>query len=320
MIKATRRSFIALGASTPALLTASFATAQEADTAPSAVTIYRRPLGDREVITISDGSFGLDQGLVTNLDSSVLTDAMNKVYLDPSAAIPLAITVHIIKDGDRMTMVDAGAGAAFGPASGKLASVLVAAGIDPADIDEILLTHMHPDHIGGLMTADGSAAFPNAVVRVSATDLGFWTDEAIAAGAPESAQGFFALARGVAATYADRLEAFDGETDLGHGFTSMPLPGHTPGHSGYLVDSGNDALLIWGDATAVAAYQFSHPEAGIAFDADGAQAAATRVAMYDMVIADRLAVTGTHLPFPGYGHVERSGDAYTWVPEEWKYL
>ncbi|MDC0115867.1 MBL fold metallo-hydrolase [Octadecabacter sp.] len=319
MTTATRRSFIALGASTPALLTANYAGAQDATAPLPAVTVYRRPLGDREVITISDGSFGLDQGLVTNLDGGVLTDAMTKAYLDTSAAIPLAITVHLIKHDDHMTMVDAGAGTAFGPASGKLASVLTAAGIDPADIDVILLTHMHPDHIGGLIDGDG-AVFPNAVVHVSATDLGFWTDEAIAAGAPESAQGFFALARGVASTYGDRLETFEGQTDMGHGFTSMPLPGHTPGHTGYLVDSGNDALLIWGDATAVAAYQFSHPEAGIAFDADGAAAAATRRAMYDMVITDRLAVTGTHLPFPGYGHVERSGDAYTWVPEEWKYL
>ncbi|MDB2369205.1 MBL fold metallo-hydrolase [Octadecabacter sp.] len=318
MTIATRRSFIALGASTPALLTANFAGAQEADAAASNVTVYRRPLGDREVITISDGFFGLDLGLVTNLDRTLLAEAMEKAYLDTSAAIPLAITVHLIRDGDRLTMVDSGAGTAFGPTSGKLASVLAAAGIDPADIDEILLTHMHPDHIGGLLTADG-AVFPNAVVRVSATDLGFWTDEAIAAGAPESAQGFFALARAVAGTYVDRLETFDGQVDLGHGVTSMPLPGHTPGHSGYLIDSGNDALLIWGDATAIAAYQFSHPEAGIAFDADGAQAATTRLALYDMVISDRLAVTGTHLPFPGYGHVERSGDAYAWVPEEWKY-
>lgn len=319
MTIATRRSFIALGVSAPALLTTNFASAEDSVVVPSAVTIYRRPLGDREVITISDGHFGLDQGLVTNLDADVLTDVMNKAYLDTSAAIPLAITVHIIKDGDRLTLVDAGAGTAFGPASGKLASVLTVAGINPADITEILLTHMHPDHIGGMMAADG-AAFPNAIVRVSATDLGFWTDEAIAAGAPESAQAFFGLARAVSSAYGDRIEPFDGQTDLGHGVTSMPLPGHTPGHTGFLIDSANDALLIWGDATAVAAYQFSHPEAGIAFDADGAQATATRIAMYDMAIADRLAVAGTHLPFPGYGHVERSGDAYTWVPEEWKHL
>jgi len=317
MTTATRRSVLALGASAPVILASNFAIAEDAST-PAAVTIYRRPLGDREIITISDGSFGLDLGLVTNLDPSVLTSSLEKAYLDATAAIPLSITVHIIKDGDRLTLVDAGAGTAFGPASGKLASVLSAAGIAPADITEILITHMHPDHIGGMMTADG-AAFPNAVVRVSATDMGFWTDEAIAAGVPEASQPFFALARAVAGAYGERIETFEGQADLGHGVTSMPLHGHTPGHSGFLVDSGNDALLLWGDATAVAAYQFSHPEAGIAFDADGTQATETRVKMYDMAIADRLTVAGTHLPFPGYGHVERSGDAYTWVPEEWKH-
>ncbi len=127
------------------------------------------------------------------------------------------------------------------------------------------------------------------------------------------------MARAVADAYGERIETFEGQADLGHGVTSLPLHGHTPGHSGFIVDSGNDALLLWGDATAVAAYQFSYPEAGIAFDADGAQAAASRVKMYDMAVADRLTVAGMHLPFPGYGHVERSGGACTWVPEEWKH-
>ena len=240
MTIATRRSVLAMGAAAPVLLTANVAAAESA-ASPATVTVYRRPLGDREVLTISDGSFGLDQGLVTNLDGAALTTALEKAYLDPAGAIPLSITVHVIKDGDRLTLDDSGAGTAFGPASGKLASVLKAAGIAPAEISEILITHMHPDHIGGMMAADG-AAFPNAVVRVSAPDLGFWTDEAIAAGVPESSQPFFALARGVADAYGERIETFEGQADLGHGVTSMPLPGHTPGHSGFIVDSGNDAL------------------------------------------------------------------------------
>lgn len=319
MTTTTRRSFLAAGAAAPVLLTSNFALAESADAAPSLISVYRRPLGDREILTISDGTFGLDQALVTNLSPEALEAALKKAYLDPTAPVPLSISVHVIKDGDRMTLVDAGAGTAFGPASGKLASVLKAAGIAPTDITDILLTHMHPDHIGGMMGESG-AAFPNATVHVSAADFGFWTDEAIAAGAPENAQPFFGLARAVAGAYGERIKQFTGETDLGHGVTSKPLPGHTPGHTGYLIDSGNDALLIWGDATAIAAYQFSHPEAGIAFDADGAQATATRKAMYDMAIADRLLVAGTHLPFPGFGHVEQSGDAYAWVPEEWKHI
>ena len=137
---------------------------------------------------------------------------------------------------------------------------------------------------------------------------------------PESAQGFFALARGVAAAYGERVTPFDGDADLGQGITAIAMPGHTVGHTGYRLSSGAEQLIIWGDMTSIAALQFSHPEAGITFDTDSAMASDTRRKMLDMIATDKLAVAGTHLPFPGFGHVEARDGAFAWVPEEWKFV
>lgn len=282
-------------------------------------TAYDRMVGDIRVTAVLDGVFGLDQGLITGMDPAAVGENLSRAYLDPKAPVPLAISAHVLRAGDQVTLVDSGAGAAFGPGSGRLLRSLEALGIAADSVTRIILTHMHPDHIGGLM-GEAGAVFGKATLHVSSTDFKFWTDEAIAASVPESSQPFFALARAVAGAYGERVMPFDGDADLGGGVTAMALPGHTPGHTGYRVASGADQLVIWGDAAAIAALQFSHPDTGIAFDADGAMAAATRRKLLEMAAADRIAVAGTHLPFPGFGHVEARDGAFAFVPEEWKIL
>lgn len=281
--------------------------------------MYDRRVGDITLTTLLDGYLGLGQDLLTNADPAMVAAALTAAYLDPTAAIPVPVSTHLIRSGTDITLIDAGAGAAFGPTAGRHLAALEAAGVTPDTVTRIVLTHMHPDHIGGLVT-DAGAVFPNATLHVSNTDLAFWTDATIAASVPDSAKPFFALAASVATAYGARVMPFDGDADLGGGLTAIAMPGHTPGHTGYRLSSGNDQLIIFGDTAAFASLQFSNPNIGISFDADGAVAADTRKKVLAMLAADKIAVAGSHLPFPGVGHVESKGDAFAWVPEEYKYL
>lgn len=293
--------------------------AQAAATPPSSAPSYTRTVGDAEVTVFLDGHFLLEQAWINTVEPATVASGLEAAYLDPTSAVPLPITAYVVRRGDEVTLLDAGAGASLGPTAGALAQRLTAAGLPPETITRLLVSHMHPDHIGGMLAGE-AAVFPNATVRVSDVELAFWTDDARAAAAPEGTMGWFDLARAVAATYRGRITTFTGEADLGDGISAVPLPGHTPGHTGYRVSDGDAQLLLWGDSTSLASLQFSHPETGIVFDTDSALAEQTRRRVLDMARADRLLVAGTHLPFPGFGHVERRGEAYAWVPEEWRLL
>lgn len=317
MTQLSRRTLFkgAAGVAVAAALPALRATAQAAP-APWVIT-YSRKLGDAEVTVLLDGYFLLEQAWVTALDPAEIMEGLTLAALDPGAAVPLPITATLIRQGDTMTLVDAGAGGSLGPTAGNLPAVLSGIGVDPAAINRIVLSHLHPDHIGGMLAGD-AAAFANATVHVNETEIAFWTDPATETALPEAIRPWFTLAGGVLAAYGDRVTPFMGEADLGGGLSTVLMPGHTPGHSGFRVASGVEQLLIWGDSTAVASLQFTHPQAGIVFDTDSQEAAETRRRVLDLVVADRLLVSGTHMPFPGFGHVAQKDDAYAWVPEEWK--
>lgn len=309
---------LALGAP---LLNARIAVAQEAETSSVVMpTFYDRMVGDLRVTVLLDGFFDLGRPLITNATAEQIDAGMTNAYLGTGDQIRLPISIHLVHGADGITMIDAGSGSAFGPTAGRVAAALNTMGIGTEEITRIVLTHMHPDHIGGLLSSDGKAVFGSASLHVHEADLKFWTDEAIAASVPDDSKPFFALARSVSAAYGERLNPFVGSADIGGGLSTVEAFGHTPGHSAVRVSGGTDQLLILGDAAAIAAVQFVHPDAGIAFDADGAQAAVTRKAIFDMVSVDRIAVAATHLPFPGVGHVERTNSAYAWVPEHWQVM
>lgn len=303
-----------------ALATPRLALAQTDDKATaSRGVIYDRRVGDITLTTLLDGYLGLGQDLLTNADPALVAANLTAAYLDPAAAIAVPISTHLIRSGSDITLIDAGSGGAFGPTGGRHLAALAAAGVAPEAVTRILLTHMHPDHIGGLVT-DAGAVFANATLHVSTPELAFWTDAGVAASMPEGMQGFFALAAGVAAAYGARVTPFEGDADLGGGISAIAMYGHTPGHTGYRLSSGSDQLIVMGDTAAFASLQFSNPDIGISFDADGAAAVVTRKKVLAMAAADKIAIAGSHLPFPGVGHVDARGDAYAWVPEEWKFL
>ena len=186
-------------------------------------------------------------------------------------------------------------------------------------IDTILITHMHPDHTGGLLDSSGAILFPNAELVISQVEWEFWHDDAILASVPEGSRGFFHMARSAVAPYKDRLRLISGEAEAVPGVSAVPLPGHTLGHTGFMLDGGREGLLIWGDLVHMTALQFANPDMTIAFDADPAQTAASRRQMMDRAAADNLLVTGMHLDFPGLGQVKRQGDAYRYQSAPWQF-
>lgn len=196
---------------------------------------------------------------------------------------------------------------------------LAANGVSPDQIDAVLLTHMHPDHIAGTIDENGNAVFPNAELIVPEADFSYWHDDAAMAAAPDAFKPFFTGARIAAKAYAKRTTQISGDADVLPGVKPVPLPGHTPGHTGYIVNSGDESLFIWADIIHNATFQLAHPEWGPAFDVDPAQAAKTRQRALDMAASDRLLVAGMHMPFPAVGHIDARAEGFAYVPAEWPY-
>lgn len=278
----------------------------------------RRRIGDVEVTALLDGYLEMPPELFLGADAETAA----KLALDQfQAPLPRRspVNAYLVNLGSRLVLVDAGAAGSLGPTLGRLPDALAAAGVSPSQVDAVLLSHMHPDHIAGAVTPAGEAAFPNAEMIVTEDDYAYWHDDANLNQAPEAAKPFFLAARSAAAAYAGRLTRIRGEAEILGPIRAVPLPGHTPGHTGYMVESGGEALFIWADALHHAAYQFARPDWSAAFDIDPRQAASMRRRALDRAAADRLLVAGMHLPFPGFGHVAREGEGYRYVPTEWPY-
>lgn len=281
--------------------------------------VHHFAFGDIVVTALNDGMLGAPMldffDFVTNVPRRE-AEAMHRAAF---LAVPprLAVNCYLVYLADRLVLIDGGCGAVFGPSLGRLAGNLAALGVKPADIDTVLVTHLHPDHVGGLVDAGGQAVFPNAELVVHAVKSAYWSDPAVLAAAPEGQEKqAVRLSLATIAAYRDRTRSVTGGEVLG-GVTAVPAPGHTPGHTGWLIASGGDGLLVWGDIVHLPGLQFARPDAGMAFDVDGALAIATRRRILDMAATDRLCVAGMHMDFPGFGHVVRAGSGYAFIGEPW---
>ena len=187
-------------------------------------------------------------------------------------AVPTSVNAYLINTGDKLILVDTGAATLFGPTLGNLVTNLVASGYKPEQVDAVLITHMHPDHVGGLM-AGGKIAFPNATVHADKRDADFWLSAGELAKAPAAMKGFFQGAAASLDPYvsAGKFTPFDGSTELFPGIRAVAAPGHTPGHTIYVIESKGQKLVLWGDLMHVAAVQFAEPGVTIAFDTDSAR-------------------------------------------------
>lgn len=277
---------------------------------------YRMMLGDFEVTAISDGTAMLPADKLLHEPPEKTNKALQKSFL--STPVETSFTSYLINTGDKLILIDTGAGALFGPTLGKLAANLKASGYQPEQIDEIYITHMHPDHIGGLGTS--TSVFPNAIVRADKHDADFWLSKDNMEKAPAEQKDFFKGALSTIGQYAqaNKLKTFDGDTQLQPGIKAVANYGHTPGHTTYVVESKGQKLVLLGDLVHVAAVQFENPAVTIAFDSDAKAAQARRQAVFADAAKQGYLIGASHIQFPGLGHIRSSGIAYEFIPTNYE--
>lgn len=268
-------------------------------------------IADCIVTPICDGTLELGAEVFSGITDAEAEKCIANIGLN-SGPISGSLNAFLIKSGDQNILIDSGGGA-MTPTTGNLVKGLKSSGVTPENIDTILCTHLHPDHIGGLLD-NGSPVFKNAELKVHSAELNFWQEPTNRARSPEMFHGFFDLANTVIAAYGNQLTTFNGEIEVAPAINTVPLAGHTPGHCGFQIGDGDNGLLIWGDIVHVQAFQMPQPKASIVFDVDSALAVKTRVDMFERAVRNHLQIAGMHLSHPGLGHVVRSGDGFWFEP------
>jgi glyoxylase-like metal-dependent hydrolase (beta-lactamase superfamily II) len=284
---------------------------QRHDQAPG---FYRLQVGDLEVTALWDGAASFDPHWLRG--RTTIDRAVEALHEDPHL-LDAADTGFLVNTGRQLILVDAGSGTWFGGgALGRMAGSLRSAGYTPEEVDLVLVTHLHSDHIGGLTTQDGKRLFPNAEVYVAKEDSEFWLSPEIAAKAPKNAQPFFQSAQAIAAPYikAGRWHTFSGAEPIVDGMELVALHGHTPGHTGYEFSSKGQKILFWGDTVHAQRVQLRHPEVTVVFDIDPTAAAATRNQLLSKLAREDILIAGPHMLFPSLGRLHKEGSGYSWEP------
>ncbi len=276
---------------------------------------YTYKVGDMEVTSIYDGIWEKphDDGFIRNATVDETKAALEKAGLS-TEFIPIEFAQTVVKTGDNLVLIDAGTGGQMSPKAGATVKNMKAAGLDPADVKTVLISHFHPDHIFGLMAKEtNEQTMPNAEIIVPAAEYKFWTDPATLEKMPD---GFKPLVQRIQATIPNwkNVTQVDGEKEVAPGIRSLPLFGHTPGHTAYHISSGDDELFVVGDVTNIPALFVVNPGWQVSFDAIPDLAEKNRRMIFDRVISDGAVVAGYHFGFPNAGTITKDGDGYLFTP------
>ena len=276
--------------------------------------LYRRRIGDAMVTAINDGYLDMPFEILRGTSLDDMRTLLREVFHDGPPRI--SVNAYVIQNGGRTILVDAGGGSTTVFSMGLLPENLRVAGFSPSDFDAVLITHIHPDHSSGLLGLSGEPMFSRAEILVHEDDITFWSDTGLRDGHVPAAVPYLDSAAAMLAAYKKQLRP-SREGVVAPGITLLPLPGHTPGHVGYRLDSAGETLVIWGDTVHVPEIQVPRPAVTSEFDINEPAAAESRRRIFDVVAAERLLVAGGHLHMPGFAHLVRSDDSYRLVPETW---
>lgn len=315
----SRRSLLALGAGLGAGLAATTISGGALARAPKLGTqapyFHRFMLGSAEVTVVSDGPLPLGDpsGTFLGVPKEDVRKMLTDNFLNPSNVV-LEQNAPIVNFGERVVLFDTGMGSSklFGPTTGRLQKSITEAGLKPEDVDAIVCSHAHIDHIGGIVDAGGKPLFPNAQVYISQADLEFWTDEKKLDG---PLKDFIIHARKNLMPVRDRIVFFKDGQEFLPGVTAIAAPGHTFGHHIFMIQSDGKSFAFLGDLTHHQILLLERPRMEFAYDSDPKMAAATRVRLLDTIAANKTAVMSYHFPWPGYGHVVKAGDGFRYIAE-----
>jgi glyoxylase-like metal-dependent hydrolase (beta-lactamase superfamily II) len=327
MVAFTRRNMLCGAAASATALTQLARAPSEAAVPPAgsqAPGFYRYKVGDIEVTVVTDGiqSFPLPDTFVVNAKKEEINAALEAAYM-PRDVMTIYYTPIVVNTGSKLVVIDTGHGPAAaakaGSTSGHFLANLAAAGIGADAVDTVIISHYHQDHVDGLLSSDGKPTFPNAEVKVPAVEHKFWMDDGeMSRAAPGRMEGLFKNNRRIFnAEIQKRLSQYEWGKEILPGITALATPGHTPGHTSYVIASGSSKVYVQSDVTNNPALFVGNPGWHAFFDQDGKMAEETRRKVYDMLVAEKMLVQGFHYPFPSLGHVEKEGSGYRLMPIYW---
>jgi glyoxylase-like metal-dependent hydrolase (beta-lactamase superfamily II) len=314
----TRRTLLAGAAAATLAANARPATAETAPADKASPGMFRYKVGDYELTALYDGIWY--RPITDKFIKAPFADverALDQAFM-PHDKLATPFTTLIVNTGKKLVLIDTGTGGQIAASAGALSDNLAAAGIDPKAVDQIVISHFHPDHINGIKDKDNALIFPNAEVMVPEAEWAYWMSDANMNAAEPDLKLTFRNQRRIFSDIAEQVTRFAPGKEVAPGIETLAAPGHTPGHTVFAVHSGNDSLLVLGDTAQHPAVFARHPDWEASFDIDGSEAVATRKKIFDRAAADRMLVTGYHFPFPACGHLIKTATGYEHVPVEWK--